>query len=96
MEFSKLNFIIQKFFINSKILNINKIDYGLINKSYIIEHLYNGKKSKFILQSLSNIFENHELVNRNHKLITDHIIEKINKNCFDFDSKKWEVPSLIL
>ena len=76
MDFKKLNFIVQKFFINSKVLNIKMINSGLINKTYIVEHLYNGIKSKFILQRLSNIFESHEIVNMNHKLITDHIKKK--------------------
>ena len=84
MEFAKLDFITQKFFINSKILSINMINSGLINKTYVIEHLYNGLKSKFILQSLSNIFVSHEIVNMNHQLITEHISEKINKCCSDF------------
>ena len=94
MDFAKLNFIIQKFYINSKVLNIRMIDSGLINKTYIVEHLYNGVKSKFILQNLSNIFESHDIVNMNHKLITDHIKKK-NKICFDSDNKKWKVPNLI-
>ena len=76
MKFSKFNFIIKKFFLDSKVLNITQINSGLINKTYIVEHLYNGIKSKFILQSLSNIFNSHEIVNMNHKLITDHIKKK--------------------
>ena len=76
MDFEKINFITNNFFYNSKVLNIDFIDSGLINKTYIIEHLNNGKKSKFILQCLSNIFESHEIVNMNHKVITDHIKKK--------------------
>ena len=95
MDFNKLNFIIQRFFINSKVLDINIINRGLINNTYIVEHLYNGTKSKFILQSLSDIFESHEAVNINHKLITDHIEAKIKNNSFDFGCKNWEIPSLI-
>ena len=76
MDVAKLNLITQKFFINSRVLNINKINSGLINKTYIVEHLYNGIKSKFILQSISNIFESKEVVTSNHKLITDHIQKK--------------------
>tara|TARA_B100001250_G_scaffold321915_1_gene285080 strand:- start:8 stop:1171 length:1164 start_codon:yes stop_codon:yes gene_type:complete len=95
MDFKKLNFITQKFFIDSKVLSIKMVDSGLINKTYIVEHLYNGIKSKFILQSLSNIFVSHEIVNMNHKLITDHIKSKINKTFSDFDCKEWKVPSLI-
>ena len=95
MDFEKLDFITQKFFINSKILSINTINSGLINKTYVIEHLHNGLKSKFILQSLSNIFISHEIVNMNHRKITDHIKKKINKSHSEFDVKKWKVPSLI-
>ncbi len=73
MDFLKINFITNKFFINSQVLNINMISSGLINKTYIVEYLCNGIKSKFILQSLSNIFESQEIVNMNHKLITEHI-----------------------
>ena len=93
MDFYKLNFIIQKFFINSKIIKIKMINSGLINKTYIVEHLYNGTQSKFILQSLGDIFESQEMVNRNHKLITDHITKKISKNYFL--DKNWKVPNLI-
>ncbi len=93
MDFYKLNFIIQKFFINSKIIKIKMINSGLINKTYIVEHLYNGTKSKFILQSLGDIFESQEIVNINHKLITDHITKKISKNYFL--DKMWKVPNLV-
>ncbi len=95
MDFEKINLITCKFFDNSKLLNIDFIDSGLINKTYIIEHLINGKKSKFVLQCLSNIFESHDRVNINHKLITDHIKNKIKKNQLKFDCQRWEVPSLI-
>ena len=93
MDLSRLNFIIKKFFVNSEVLNVNLIESGLINKTYLVEHLQNGVKSKFILQALSNIFESHEILIRNHKLITGHIIKKINKN--SFFKERWEVPSLI-
>ena len=53
MDFEKISLITSNFFDNSKLLNIDFIDSGLINKTYIIEHLINGKKSKFVLQSLS-------------------------------------------
>ena len=95
MNFEKIKIIAQKFFYNSNVLNVNEIDSGLINKTYIIEHLVNGKKSKFILQCLSNIFESYERVNMNHKLITDHFKNKIKKNYLKFDNQRWEVPSLI-
>ena len=95
MDLEKINFLTQKFFIKSKVLNFEFVDSGLLNKTYIVEHLYNGIKSKFILQSLSNIFASHEIVNINHKLITDHIKGKINKNFSCFDYRKWIVPSLI-
>tara|TARA_B100000579_G_C22773634_1_gene825385 strand:+ start:221 stop:1408 length:1188 start_codon:yes stop_codon:yes gene_type:complete len=93
MDFAKITFITKKFFINSKVLNINSINSGLINKTYLVEHLHNGRKAKFILQSLSNIFESHEIVNNNHKLITDHIKKKIN-NSYVY-SERWEIPDLI-
>ncbi len=95
MDFDKINLIANKFFYNSKVLNIDLVDTGLINKTYIIEHLNNGKKSKFILQCLSNIFESHEIVNMNHNLITDHLTKKIKSKNLSFDCKRWEVPSLI-
>ena len=77
MDFEKISLITSNFFDNSKLLNIDFIDSGLINKTYIIEHLINWKKSKFVLQCLSNIFESYEKVNMNHKLITNHIKNKI-------------------
>ena len=95
MDFNKINLIANKFLYNSNILKIDIIDSGIINKSYIVEYLSNGIKSKFLLQCLSNIFESHEIVNMNHKLITDHFKKKINENILDFDSKRWEIPSLI-
>ena len=95
MDFDKINFITSNFFDNSKLLNINLIDSGLINQTFIIEHLINGKKSKFILQCLSNIFESYERVNMNHKLITDHIKNKTRKNNLKSSNQRWEVPCLI-
>ena len=95
IDFEKINFIIKNFFYKSKVLNIDFIESGLINKTYVIEHLNNGKKSKFILQSLSNIFESPDIVTMNHKLITDHIEKKIKKNHLDFYNYRWEMPSLI-
>ena len=79
MDFKKINFIIQNFFYKSNVLKIDLVDSGIINETYIIEYLSNGKKSKFILQCLSNIFESYEILNMNHKLITDHIKTKIKK-----------------
>tara|TARA_B100001250_G_scaffold382092_1_gene374946 strand:- start:103 stop:1266 length:1164 start_codon:yes stop_codon:yes gene_type:complete len=95
MDFEKINLITQNFFYNSKVFKIDFIDSGLINKTYIIEYLCKGEKSKFILQCLSNIFESYEIVNMNHRLITAHIKKKINKNHLKLDSKRWEVPCLI-
>ena len=95
MNFKKLTFIIQQFFFNTNVLNIDVINSGLINKTYIVEHLDNGIRSKFILQSLSNIFESYEIVNMNHKLVTDHINKKIHNNIFSFEYKRWENPNLI-
>ena len=95
MDVEKLKLITHNFFHNSKVLNIDPIDSGLINKTYIIRHSIDGIKSKFILQCLSKIFESHEIVNMNHKLITDHIRKKENKMSHDFDYQRWEVPSLI-
>tara|TARA_B100000214_G_C23485178_1_gene409017 strand:+ start:264 stop:494 length:231 start_codon:yes stop_codon:yes gene_type:complete len=76
MDLENINLITNNFFYNSEVLKIDLIDSGLINKTYIIEHLFNGKKSKFILQRLSNLFEPYEVVNVNHKLVTDHIKKK--------------------
>ena len=95
MDFGKFNFIVQQFFLNSIILNIDVINSGLIHKTYIVEYLSNGIKSKFILQSLSNIFDSYEIVNMNHKLITDHMNEKIKNSSFDLNKERWEVPNLI-
>ena len=95
MDFNKINLITNNFFYNSKVIKVDSIDSGLINKTYIIEHLLNGKKSKFILQCLSNIFESHEIVNINHNLITNHLEKKIKRKHLYFDNKRWEVPSLI-
>ena len=95
MDFDQINLITSNFFDNSKLIDIDLIDSGLINKTFIIEHLINGKKSKFILQCLSSVFESYERVNNNHKLITDHIINKIKTNNLKFDNQRWEVPCLI-
>ena len=95
MNFEKINLITQNFFCNSKVLKIDSIDSGLINKTYIIEQISNGKKSKFILQCLSDIFESHEIVITNHKLITDHIKKKIESNYLTFNDQRYEVPDLI-
>ena len=95
MDFEKINLITCNFFDNSKLLNIDFIDSGLINKTYIIEHLINGQKSKFILQCLSNIFQSSEQIIMNHKLITDHIKNKIKKNYLIYDNQRWEAPCLI-
>ncbi len=95
MNVAKLNFITQNFIFNSEVLNINTINSGLINETYIVEYLYDGKKSQFILQSLSNIFDSHEIVNSNHKLITEHMNKKLNEGFWSFDLNRWEVPNLI-
>ena len=95
MDFEKIHLITCNFFDNSKLLNIDYIDSGLINKTYIIEHLINGKKSKFVLQCLSNIFESYEQVNINHLFITDHINNKIKKNYSNSYNQRWEAPCLI-
>ncbi len=95
MQFEKIKFISNNFFINSKVLKVDFIDSGLINKTYIIEHLINEGKSKFILQCLSNIFESYENINLIHKLISDHIRNKISKDPLIFDFQRWEVPSLL-
>ena len=79
MDFKKINYITQNFFHKSNVLKIDLVDSGIINETYIIEYLSNGKKSKFILQCLSNIFESYDILNMNHKLITDHIKNKIKK-----------------
>ena len=95
MDFKTINLITSKFFDSSKLLNFDFIDSGLINKTYIVELSINGKKSKFILQCLSNIFKSYEKVNMNHKLITDHMKYKIKKNYLKSDYQRWEVPCLI-
>ena len=91
----KIDLISQNFFYNSKVLQVNSIDSGLINKTYLVKVLYNRKKFKYILQCLSNIFQSHELVNMNHKLVTDHIKKKVKESHLNFNKQRWEVPSLI-
>ena len=95
MNFKKINFITQQFFINSRVLSVDFIASGLINKTYIVEHLHEGIKSKFILQCLSEMFESHNIVNTNHKLITDHMNRKISQDFINIDCRRWEVPNLI-
>ncbi len=93
MDIEKFNFIVNQFFVDSKVLKIELINSGNINKTYIVEYLCNSKKSKFILQRLSDIFNSHETVNMNHKFIIDHMNKKINNN--DLDFTRWELPKLI-
>ena len=95
MDFEKLCFISQQFFVNCEILNIETVESGCINKTYIVEHLNNGIKSKFVLQSLSKIFKSHKIVNKNHKLVTDNMYKKINDKDFNLQFSKWKVPDLI-
>ncbi len=96
MYSDKLNLIIQNFFIGTKVLQINLVNKGHINMTYIVEHLYRGKKYKFILQRLSKIFESHEIVNMNHKLLTDHFNKKLKNNYFTIYKKRWVLPNLII
>ena len=95
MEIDKIKFIVKNFYNNSKVLSVDKIDSGLINKTYLVEHLIDGIKSRFILQCISNIFESHEIVNFNHELITNHIRGKIKNKDPNFDFERWKVPNLI-
>ena len=95
MQFEKINFVTQNFFYNSKVLNILFIESGLINKTYIVECLASGEKFTYILQCLSKIFESQELVNMNHKLVTDHIKKKETITHINLDKQRWEVPALI-
>ncbi len=95
MNLKKINFITNNFFSAANVSHIDLIDSGLINKTYIVEYTNNGKNSKFILQSLSNIFDSYDIVNLNHNLITAHIQNKINEKHPIFDNQRWDVPSLI-
>ena len=95
MDYEKLIFIIKNFFINSTVLSINELNGGNINNTYLVEHLYCGRKSRFILQKLSNIFASPENVCMNHKLVSDHINKKINNNYFSNYYREWKVPSLV-
>ena len=95
MYSEELNIIIRKFFIDTKVLKIDKISTGNINETYLVEHIYNSKKSKFILQSLSKIFSSHEIININHKLVSDHINNKLINNNLLISKENWKVPSLI-
>ncbi|WP_269610031.1 phosphotransferase enzyme family protein [Prochlorococcus marinus] len=95
MDYEKVKYITKQFFNKSEVLKIDLIDSGLINKTYIIEHLIYEEKSRFVLQCLSNIFESIDSVNYNHKLITDHIEKEIKINYLNLFNLRWEVPSLI-
>ena len=94
MDYEKLDFIIKNFFVESKVLNIDLINTGNVNMTYIFEHIYRDEKAKCILQCLSNVFDSHEIINLNHQILTDHIKKKLN-NYFDFYGRRWEVQSLI-
>ena len=52
MELEKLNFIIKQFYFNINVLAIEEINKGLINKTFIVEYVKNGIKSKFIFSLL--------------------------------------------
>ena len=95
MDSKKLIFIIRQFFLESEVLNIDLINTGNINTTYIVEHIYRGEKSKFVLQRLSNIFESHQIVNMNHQLVTDHIKDKLKKNRTYIFRQRWVIPDLI-
>ena len=95
MDFHELSFITKQFFTDNKVLKIDEINSGHINTTYKVEHLYNGRKCKFILQKLSNIFDSIEILNINHQLVTDHITKKLKNSNFTTSKKRWEIPSLI-
>ncbi len=95
MQFEKINSITQNFFNNSKVLNIDCIESGIINKTYLVKYLCNGEKYTYILQCLSDVFESYDLINTNHKLVTDHIKKKVRNSRINFNNQRWEVPSLI-
>ncbi len=95
MNFNKIKKIHRNFFINSRVIKIEKLISGNINKTYIIEHESRGRKSKYILQCLSNIFDSHEILNNNHKLLTDYMSEKLKNNYFTISDTRWDVPALI-
>ena len=59
MDIEKISFITQRFFCNSKVSKIDLVDSGLINETYIVEHISNGAKSKFIFSKFINLI--HEL-----------------------------------
>ena len=95
MQFEKINFITQNFFYNSKVLNIDFIESGLINKTFIVEFTANGEMFTYVLQCLSEKFESKELVNMNHKLITDHMKKNEKIVNLNLNKQRWEVPTLI-
>ena len=95
MDLTKLKFIAEQFLVDSKILNIKEITSGKINSTYLIECLNNEGNFNFILQKLSNIFYSHQIVNRNHSLITDHMKNNLNNVVYKNDDRRWEVPDLI-
>ena len=95
MDSDKLIFIVKKFFIDTNVLRIDEISSGHINMTYMVEHFYNGKRNKFILQSLSKIFKSHYIVNKNHQTLTEHINRKLDEDYFSYFQERWEVPTLI-
>tara|TARA_Y100001968_G_scaffold48278_1_gene38640 strand:- start:247 stop:1410 length:1164 start_codon:yes stop_codon:yes gene_type:complete len=95
MDYEEINFIIKQFIIDTKVLKIEEIHSGHINRTYKVEHLYNGKISRFILQKLSDIFDSGEILNINHELITKHIDNKVKSNNLIISKKRWETPKLI-
>ena len=95
MNFNKISIISGHFFNNSSVIKIEKLLIGNINKTYIVEHIFDGIKSKFVLQCLSNIFDSHDILNSNHKLITEHMTNKLQTNYLAISKSRWEVPCLI-
>ena len=95
MELIKLFPIANKFLKDVEIIKIDKINIGNINSTYLVEYVKEECVSKFILQSISNLFESVEFLNTNHKLVTDHMELWLSNQPIDQDHRRWEVPSLI-
>ena len=96
MELYKLYLIAKKFLVDVEIINIEKITLGNINSTYLVEYLNKKNISKkFILQSINDFFESVELLNVNHKSVTDHMELCLRNKSIYNDHRRWVVPSLI-
>ncbi len=96
MESFKLSLVANKFLVDVEIINIDKINIGNINSTYLVEYLNKENVSeKFILQSINDCFVSVERLNYNHKLVTDHMELWLSNEQISKDYRRWVVPSLM-